>query len=263
MSWMTRGQNKAAEQAYYDRYGPEFTEAFPEALYERWFRLSGLWETSSADLLEAACGAGGFGYRLARRGHRVTGVDLSPVMVQRANAGAPPGFRAMAGDLEDAALFPPETFNVIFFGQALHHFPNIRRVVANCRRWLQPGGRLVLIEPNGSNPANAFGKQVGRFLAWHPAFRKAIGTVNEVNLPIGRVVRTLRQAGFELEWERYDAQFPSETEDGSAAALPWVLRTLGAVREGLYRLCWWCLPPRMGGIQFILGARKPLEEMVP
>jgi len=258
---MMRGQNKAAERDYYNRYGAEFEEAFPDALYERWFRLSRLWDAAPMHILEAACGAGYFGHRLAGRGHRIMGVDLSPTMVARANADSPPGFRAIVGDLEDPSLFPAAQFDAVLFGQALHHFPHRERVLANCDRWLRPGGRLILIEPNGSNPINRVGKWVGRLLAIHPAMRKAIGTVNEVSLPVGGTIRALRRQGFLLETEQMEAEFPGG--DAHAQSLPWLLRALNRCRHIFYRVCWRWLPPRWGGIQFILGARKPIPAEGP
>src|SRR3989338_3519730 len=252
-----RQQDKEAERAYYDRYGTELEEGLSGALYERWLKAAGLLDAAPADILEAACGPGHFGYRLALRGHRVTGVDLSPTMVGIANAKAPSGFQAIAGDMEDPGILPPGRFDVVFFGQALHHFPDIHKVLENCHRWLRPGGRLIMVEPNGSNPVNALGKCIGRVLGLRPAMRKSIGTVNEVSLPVGRAVRALRRQGFIVDLEQMEAQFPSETGAEQVRALPWTLRVLGACREGLYTACLTLLPPRMGGIQFILGAHKP------
>lgn len=252
MRLLARRQNKQAEQAYYDRYGEEFGDPFPETLYERWFRLCGLWEGPPLAILEAACGAGHFGRRLAERGHRVTGVDLSPVMVEIANRNAPAGFKAVVGDLEDPHRFSAQQFDAIFFGQALHHFPDPEPVLNHCVRWLRPGGRLMLIEPNGSNPVNAVGKWIGRLLALHPACAKTIGTVNEVSLPVGWTVRALRRRNLLIELEQMEAILPSdEASDGQ----PWVLRVLGGCRQLLYRWCLKMLPPRLSGIQFIVVAR--------
>jgi len=55
---------------------------------------------SAAAVLDVGCGTGSLALLLAEQGHRVTGVDLSPVMVERARrktAGQPAGRAAQSG----------------------------------------------------------------------------------------------------------------------------------------------------------------------
>jgi 23S rRNA (uracil1939-C5)-methyltransferase len=53
------------------------------------------------EVVDAYCGVGILGRALARAGARVTGVELDPAAVSVAAAGAPAGFKAVAGRVED------------------------------------------------------------------------------------------------------------------------------------------------------------------
>jgi SAM-dependent methyltransferase len=109
--------------------------------------------TSSA-VLEVGCGTGRLTLPLARDGHEVTGIDLSPAMLARARAklGAEaPDTRARVTLLEtDArrmALPATPTFDVAIVPfRVMQHFVAIEDqldVLTGVRTRLRPGGRLV------------------------------------------------------------------------------------------------------------------------
>ncbi|MEU6356044.1 class I SAM-dependent methyltransferase [Streptomyces sp. NPDC047072] len=109
-------------------------------------RLRGWLPERASDVLDLGCGTGSLSLLAAERGHRVTGVDLSPAMVSLARAklaGRDAVF--MVGD----AAGPPvgeQRFDVVLVRHVLWALPEPARVV---RRWwglLRPGGRLVLVE---------------------------------------------------------------------------------------------------------------------
>ena len=92
--------------------------------------------------LDAACGTGRFAEFLARRGHRVTGVDSSPDMLARARRRVPDGeFRV--GELDRLPL-PDDSADVIVCALALVHVPRLAPVMAEFARVLRPGGDLVI-----------------------------------------------------------------------------------------------------------------------
>jgi SAM-dependent methyltransferase len=105
-------------------------------------------------VLEVGCGMGRFTLRLAERGVRIEGLDLSPVLLDR--------FRALnAGQFEiplhcaDVVAPPARLLNrfdlvVGFF--VLHHVKDVGEAVGAMSRMLKPGGRLVLLDANGYNP---------------------------------------------------------------------------------------------------------------
>ncbi|MGN6792268.1 MAG: class I SAM-dependent methyltransferase [Streptosporangiaceae bacterium] len=92
--------------------------------------------------LDAACGTGRFAEFLARRGHRVIGVDSSPDMLAYARRRVPEGeFRL--GELDRLPL-PDESVDVIVCALALVHVPRLEPVLAEFVRVLRPAGDLVI-----------------------------------------------------------------------------------------------------------------------
>ncbi|MEU5593578.1 class I SAM-dependent methyltransferase [Streptomyces sp. NPDC020298] len=99
-----------------------------------------------ADVLDLGCGTGSLSLLAAERGHRVTGVDLSPPMLELARA-------KLAGRdavflLGDAAAPPvgEQRFDVVLVRHVLWALPDPARVLRHWRGLLRPGGRFVLVE---------------------------------------------------------------------------------------------------------------------
>ncbi|MDJ1136023.1 class I SAM-dependent methyltransferase [Streptomyces iconiensis] len=94
--------------------------------------------------LDAACGTGRIAALLAGYGHRVLGVDSSPGMLDRARLRVPEGdFRA--GDLRELPV-DDRAVDLAVCSLALTHVPELRPVLAEFARVLQPGGQLVLTD---------------------------------------------------------------------------------------------------------------------
>lgn len=112
-----------------------------------WAARLGTWlPDRPADVLDLGCGTGSLSLLAAERGHRVTGVDLSPPMVALARA-------KLAGRdavflLGDAAAPPVggQRFDVVLVRHVLWALPDPARVLRHWRGLLRPGGRLVLVE---------------------------------------------------------------------------------------------------------------------
>ncbi|AOR35202.1 SAM-dependent methyltransferase [Streptomyces fodineus] len=99
-----------------------------------------------ADVLDLGCGTGSLSLLAAEQGHRVTGVDASSAMVERARA-------KLAGRdavvLRGDAAAPPvgeQRFDVVLVRHVLWTLPRPERVLRRWRDLLRPGGRLVLVE---------------------------------------------------------------------------------------------------------------------
>jgi SAM-dependent methyltransferase len=101
-----------------------------------------------ADVLDVGCGTGSLSLLLAGDGHRVTGVDLAPGMVERARAkAAAAGFpgRFLVGD----AAAPPvgeDRFDVVLSRHLVWTLPDPHAALREWAGRLRPGGRLVLVE---------------------------------------------------------------------------------------------------------------------
>ena len=86
--------------------------------------------------LDAACGTGRFAGFLARRGHRVIGVDSSPDMLAHARQRVPEAGFHVAG-LARLRL-PDDWVDVIICALALDHVPGLDPVLAEFARVLCP-----------------------------------------------------------------------------------------------------------------------------
>lgn len=97
------------------------------------------------EVLDLACGTANLLPRLTAWGGRVeryAGVDLSPEMLLAASP--IPASLAVA---DAAALpFPAARFDTVVSASALHDFPDPARALAEVRRVLRPGGRLLLVD---------------------------------------------------------------------------------------------------------------------
>lgn len=98
-------------------------------------------------LLEIGCGIGVDSIQLARRGFRVTAVDLTDTALQVARQykdlrGLEIDFRLGNAESLD---FPDESFDVVYSFGVLHHTPDIEKSVAEVHRVLRPGGRALVM----------------------------------------------------------------------------------------------------------------------
>jgi 2-polyprenyl-3-methyl-5-hydroxy-6-metoxy-1,4-benzoquinol methylase len=112
------------------------------------------WLRNVRDLrvLDVGCGVGRWSRRLARRGARVTGIDLSPTMISEARRRA--ASEGIAGrcrfETQDlSALDAGDTFDLIVGVTVLQHILDrgaLREAVRRMKEHLAPGGRMVLLE---------------------------------------------------------------------------------------------------------------------
>ncbi|MFD9440213.1 class I SAM-dependent methyltransferase [Streptomyces sp. NPDC060006] len=117
------------------------------AVREAWAaRLRGWLPRGPADVLDLGCGTGSLSLLASEARHRVTGVDLSPRMVERARAKL--AGRDAAFLVGDAAAPPvgEQRFDVVLVRHVLWTLSDPGRVLRHWRGLLRPGGRLVLIE---------------------------------------------------------------------------------------------------------------------
>jgi 2-polyprenyl-3-methyl-5-hydroxy-6-metoxy-1,4-benzoquinol methylase len=108
--------------------------------------------TAGARVLDVGCGVGRWSSLLAARGAQVTGVDLSPTMIDQANRRANAGgvatrCRFLVQDL--AQLDAGEVFDLVLGVTVLQHILDpeaLRMAVQRMSDHLAPGGRMVLLE---------------------------------------------------------------------------------------------------------------------
>ncbi|MGW2517814.1 class I SAM-dependent methyltransferase [Streptomyces sp. NPDC001617] len=109
-------------------------------------RLRGWLPERASDVLDLGCGTGSLSLLAAEQGHRVTGVDRSPAMIDLARAklaGRDAVF--LVGDAE----VPPvgeQRFDVVLVRHMVWALGDPGRALRQWRGLLRPGGRLVLVE---------------------------------------------------------------------------------------------------------------------
>jgi ubiquinone/menaquinone biosynthesis C-methylase UbiE len=104
--------------------------------------------------LEAACGPGIVARRLAARVGEVCGVDLTPSMVEKANAeAARDGVENVRFEVGDATAlsFGEAEFDGAVTRFSFHHIPAPGRVLAEMARVVRPGG-LVIVADHLADP---------------------------------------------------------------------------------------------------------------
>ena len=145
-----------------------------------WLGLSG-----TSRLLDLACGSGGPTLRIAREtGCRVLGVDRHEAGIAAARGEAERmGLAGRAdfitGDASEALAFPDAAFEALTCFDAINHLPDRKRVLAEWRRLLKPGGRLLFTDPivlTGpiSNIEIAIRASIGFFLFVPPGADEAL-----------------------------------------------------------------------------------------
>lgn len=110
-------------------------------------------------VLDVACGPGLVACAFARVARQVTGVDLTPAMIDRAEALAREqhltNVRFQLGDVL-ALPFQDEAFSIVVSRFAFHHFERPAAVLGEMRRVCRSGGRVVVADLMASpDPAKA------------------------------------------------------------------------------------------------------------
>lgn len=148
--------------------------------------------------LEIGCGSGANLAEIRRRhpGCETVGLELHPDAAARARQRA--GIdRLVEGDVLDHQRvdFEPAGFDLIVLSHVLEHFAQPEQVLARCRRWLQPGGHLLIALPNLRH-----GAVLGELLFGGDFRYREHGVLDRTHLRFytrTSAIRFLREQGFE------------------------------------------------------------------
>jgi len=104
-----------------------------------------------SDVLDLGCGGGRTAARTVAERHRYTGVDLSPVQIDRARERIPSG-RFVVGDVTRLEL-EPDSFDAVMSLFMFGHIPRVEQgpLLARMREWLRPGGWLLTTMGTGES----------------------------------------------------------------------------------------------------------------
>jgi len=139
---------------YWDNHARSYDKQI--AFWERRLFADGRqWVCAQAtgDILEVAIGSGR-NLPLYPQGIRLTGIDFSPVMLELARRQADQLGQEVDLRLGDAQALdlPDASFDTVVCTLSLCAIPDQRRAVAEMRRVLRPGGRLLLLDHVAAAP---------------------------------------------------------------------------------------------------------------
>lgn len=141
-------------------------------------------------ILDAGCGTGSLAARFAQTARQVHAVDIAGNAFD-AQYAALPNLRFQKMNIEQLA-FADGTFDKVVCVEALEHVIDPPRVLAEFRRVLKPGGRLVLTYPTVNRTAMRRLHQSLRIV-------KPIAISEHLNeWTYGELVQNVRTAGFRL-----------------------------------------------------------------
>jgi demethylmenaquinone methyltransferase / 2-methoxy-6-polyprenyl-1,4-benzoquinol methylase len=137
-----------AVRRMFDRIAPVYdamNRAMTVGLDGRWRRITAEAVVRPGDaVLDACCGTGDLAIAAERAGGRVTGLDFSEQMLERARRKAPE-LEWVSGDLL-ALPFEDASFDVATVGFGVRNVESLEAALAELRRVLRPGGRLAILE---------------------------------------------------------------------------------------------------------------------
>jgi SAM-dependent methyltransferase len=183
---------------------------------ERWRMLD-----SSKRVLDVGFGGGGF-IDAAPAGIAVCGVDTDPAAV----AARPE--RTVLASAEDLP-FGEDTFDAVHAAHVVEHLEHPDRMVAECARVLEPGGRLLVVTPD-----------IERY-----GFRFWVDHTHVRPFTAPGLVRLLQMHGFEIQRVTHGLFHQTRLEEGLAKYFGVTVERRYAVRARLGR--------RFGGELVVLG----------
>jgi demethylmenaquinone methyltransferase / 2-methoxy-6-polyprenyl-1,4-benzoquinol methylase len=137
-----------AVRRMFDRIAPVYdamNRTMTAGLDRRWRRATAEAVVRPGDeVLDACCGTGDLAVAAARTGGRVTGIDFSDRMLERARRKAPE-LDWVSGDVL-ALPFADGSFDAVTVGFGVRNVEDLQRALAELRRVLRAGGRLGILE---------------------------------------------------------------------------------------------------------------------
>ena len=131
--------------------------------------LEELQSESFEDVLDVGCGTGAVLELLHGEypEKRLTGLDLTPRMIEVARAKQLENVRFIVGDAE-ALPFESRSFDAVLCSNSFHHYPHPEKFFSEAARVLRPGGRLILRDYTSND-----------FMVW---------LMNNLELPLARLM---------------------------------------------------------------------------
>ncbi|MCC5639852.1 class I SAM-dependent methyltransferase [Nostoc sp. CHAB 5844] len=156
----------------------------------RQLALQGLTITSDTQVLDLCCGSGQSTQFLVKISQNVTGLDASPLSLQRAKRNVPEASYVEA--FAEKMPFAENSFDVVHTSAALHEMQpeQLRQIIQEVYRVLKPGGVFTLVDFHAPNNP-IFWPGVSLFLllfetetAWQLIKTDLPGLLNEIGFNV-------------------------------------------------------------------------------
>ncbi|MFT7871047.1 MULTISPECIES: class I SAM-dependent methyltransferase [Amycolatopsis] len=133
----------AAYDDFAGAYTAENETSLMNAYYERPATLALVGDAAGRRILDAGCGSGPLFAALRDKGAVVSGFDQSAAMVAHARTRLGADADLRVADLTDPLPYPDAEFDDVVASLVLHYLRDWDPVLAEFRRVLKPGGRLI------------------------------------------------------------------------------------------------------------------------
>src|SRR5215470_2431036 len=130
--------------SFAEAYSASNETSLLNAYYERPAMLALAGDVAGLRILDAGCGSGPLFAALRDRGAIVTGFDKSAEMVELARRRLGDGADLQVADLGGPLPFPDGRFDDVIASLVLHYLEDWGPALAELRRVLKPGGRLLV-----------------------------------------------------------------------------------------------------------------------
>jgi ubiquinone/menaquinone biosynthesis C-methylase UbiE len=184
-------------QAAFNRaaYTNDLVDAWLPAMPDVAARLSD--QNRPAHVADLGCGAGWSAIALARAYPHLTveGLDNDEASIELARRyaaehGVSSRVRFTGADLGAPDVDGAARYDVAFLLECLHDLPRPVEALTNARRWLRPGGTLIVMDERAAETFTAPGDEVERFFAQiSPLWCLPQGLVGDDPEPVGTLLR--------------------------------------------------------------------------
>ena len=100
--------------------------------------------TETSVIVDIGCGTGHQVEKLSSKGLNISGIDISPSMIEKAKENFP-SLNFQVGNAVDNSLFKMNSItHIICLYFTIYYFKDKRHFFDNCIDWLQPGGYLIV-----------------------------------------------------------------------------------------------------------------------
>ena len=131
--------------SFAEAYTVENETSLINAYYTRPAIVDLLGEVAGRRILDAGCGAGAVSTALRERGGIVAGFDRSAKMVELARQRLGDDVDLRVADIGQPLPYPDRAFDDVVAALVLHYLEDWTAPLAELRRVLRPGGRLVVV----------------------------------------------------------------------------------------------------------------------